>query len=443
MTPQELDCNDTESCQNSHSQHDESQNQSPNRDIVAVSGLSKVRAGRFDGHFNHLRYVIIMLSGLATGMMLFMRVSLSVAIISMVNRTALWQNLNVTLTESPDGYVEMGEFVWTNEIQQIILAGYMAAYALPQYFTLRWTMNYGIRISIPVALSTCALSVVLTPIAAYWGWEWVLALRLLNGLGASPMFPSMINTVESWTSKSEKTLGLAIAQFSCNIIHATTPLLTGYLASTHWKWSFYMPGAVALVFCVLWYVLVADHPAASSLISRKELEHLVGDGSDANGAGAEDKLKASAQLPWYFMFKLPAFYPILIMMILFDCTSGGFLFLMPQYLRRIMEIPVEQIGIINFIVQIGSMFCMLWSGPASALFQRMFNVSLTTARKMVTCICRCSYDCEGGRERKRKRERSHTCISDTLLTDHSYSNAQVRAQQSQHMPTWAMRMTIS
>lgn len=330
------------------------------------------------------------MAGLATGSMLFLRLAFTIAIISMVNHTALYENSddNSEAPTLPDDYVEVGEFVWTNEIQQVILAGYMVAYTLPQFFATRWTMKYGLQKSIPFALSLCAISVLLTPIAAYWGWQYVLVLRLLNGLGGSPMFPSIMNTVETWTSKSEKTIGLAIAQFSCNLIYTSTPLLSGFLASVHWKWTFYIPASIVLVFCVLWYILVADNPSASKWISQKELEHIVGDKDVAETQGATDKLKAGAELPWYFMFKLPAFYPILSLWLLYCCTSGGFTFLMPQYLRRVLEIPVEQIGMINFIVQIGSLFCMLWSGPTTALFERIFKVSLTTARKMVTVLCK-------------------------------------------------------
>lgn len=335
-----------------------------------------------------------MMAGLATGAMLLLRFAFSIAIISMVNRTAIWEGSNVTVTlqENLDEYVEIGEFVWTNEIQQTILSGYMVAYTVFQFFTTRWTLSYGIRKSIPIALGVCSISVLLTPIAAYWGWHWVLALRLLNGFGASPMFPNMMNTVEVWTRKDEKSIGLMIVQFSCNVIYAATPLLSGFLTSLHWRWSFYIPAVVVLLFCLIWYSIVADSPAASTWISEKERRYILG--ADAQTAkelrtgDSGDKLKAGTKLPWYFMFKMPSFYPVLLLWLLYCSTGGAFTFLIPQYLRRVLDIPINEIGFFNTVTLTGTVFCMLWSGPTTTLLQRTCGLSLATARKIVTTLCK-------------------------------------------------------
>lgn len=354
--------------------------------------------------FDYLRYVVVIMSGVAVGAMLFARHAFTTAIVSMVNHTALYEleHPNSSAKEFfREDYVEVGQFVWSNEIQQIILSGYMISYTLPQFFTTRFAMNRGLKLSIPVSLTICSVSLLLTPLASHWGWQCVLLLRLVNGLGASPLLPIMINAIENWMPKSETTSGVAIAQFSCNLVYGATPLVSGYLASKHWKWTFYAPASVMLVFCIIWYSIVADNPKSSKLISRRELEKVVGSTSFQHkqqesiaNADNEDKQTpeqdpvAGSEYPWYFMFRLRQFYPLVVCWVLQCCTSSGFVFLMPAYLTRILELPVDQIGYINFISQIGCTVCMLWSGPVTHIIQTSFNLSLTAARDVVVVLCK-------------------------------------------------------
>lgn len=70
--------------------------------------------------FHQYRFVIAQLSGLAAGLMLFHRYSMSIAILPMVNQTRLYleEHPNNTLQDFLDeGFVPGdGEFNWNNEV---------------------------------------------------------------------------------------------------------------------------------------------------------------------------------------------------------------------------------------------------------------------------------------------------------------------------------------
>ena len=353
---------------------------------------------RLNTSFHYYRYIIMVLGGLIMGAMLNLRLSMAVAMISMVNHTALYEHEHPNSSAKdyfPTDYIEVGEFLWRNEVQQIIFSSYMVTYTIPQVFIAKWSMQYGLRLAMPVSLAVCAISNLLTPFLSYWGWGWALFLRLLNGLGASGILPCMVSVAEIWMPTKEASRGMAVFQFTACMINALTPLFGGLLAAIHWKWAFHIPALISLIICALWYVVAADSPMTSKFISQKELDLIRGyDEKSPNRAGVvsqkADQVKANSALPWYFMFKIKSFYFLSFAMVLYDATCQGFLFIMPNYLNRILKVPIDHIGYMNFLVQIGTMFCMLWSEPLASVLQGLFKMSLTAARRVVVLICKFS-----------------------------------------------------
>lgn len=368
-------------------------------DKIQIASFTDPGSPQRNTCFHHFRYVVIVLGGFVMGWMLLFRFTISMAMISMINKTAIYikEHPNSTIENYfPPEYVELGEFDWNNEIQQIIMTGYMIAYALPQFFTTRMSIKYGLRTSIPVSLSICSISTILTPYMSYWGWEWVLALRLLNGLGASAILPSMISAIEIWMPSGESAIGLALFQFVSGVINAMIPLISGFLTAHHWKWAFHVPGILGLVLCAIWWIVVADNPASSKYISQSEIDLINEIDYNIDEAAASGKkcgkVVQRSDLPWYFVFKIKSFYFLSLALILLDTTVNGFIFILPAYINRVLKVPVEDIGFLNFTVQIGAMFCMLWPTPMTQFLQKKFKMSLTAARNVITFICKFQRD---------------------------------------------------
>lgn len=229
---------------------------------------------RWNKSFHHFRYVICLIAGFSLGCMIFMRLIFTVAILNMVDQTGLYllEHPNSTMEEYLDqGFPSGGEFLWNNEIQQMIISWYMFAYTIPQVAGTKLALKMGDRYSIPCFLSVCVLSNLLTPMVAQSGWQWVIVLRLLNGLGATAILPIMLTIVERWMPTSEVSLGLTLAQMVQACVNTTQPLISGYLCSIHWSLAFYVSSGVVLLYCFLWLIIMTDSPQESRFLSDREL----------------------------------------------------------------------------------------------------------------------------------------------------------------------------
>lgn len=98
-----------------------------------IDGDGCGQSSRFNSSFHHYRFVIAFLGGLAVGFMSLLRLNITVAILNMVNQTQIYleEHDQADLVDYfGEGYEEMGEFDWDNEIQQQIISYYMLAYTV-------------------------------------------------------------------------------------------------------------------------------------------------------------------------------------------------------------------------------------------------------------------------------------------------------------------------
>lgn len=343
------------------------------------------------------------MGGSSLGLMVLLRYNITVAIVKMVNQTALYMEEypNKTVDDFlAEGYHLSGEFDWNNEIQQMIMSVYMFAYTLPQVAGTKVAMKIGGRWATPISLSICGASTLLVPIAAFWSWKWVVALRLLNGLGATAINPMMIYLMEKWMPYDEFSLGLTCSQILQSILLAANPLFCGYLSSLHWSYAFYVPGGIALLFCVVWVTFITDQPDENLFISERELNLIQGceekNISEANldtktdhgDSKTNDNSDQSTNIKVTLMdiLKTRTFYAYAFIW-MFLCTSHViFTFILPTYLRQFLKIGVVDNGTFCTIIMSGSLLANFWPHPLLRLLQTQFNLTLTASRRVIYAI---------------------------------------------------------
>lgn len=332
---------------------------------------------RPNNSFHHYRLLVAMLGGISFGLMKLLRFNVSVAILNMVNQTELYLKDNPDNTVEDflaEGYELGGEFSWDNRIQNMIMSWYMISYTIPQVATTKLGIIMGCKLTAPIFLSICALANLLTPMSAYWGWQWVIVMRLINGVGASAVLPMMVNLIENWMPYSEISLGLTVANVMQNIVACASPLLVGFLSAIHWKYAFYGPGVLTLVFCLIWLIAVADRPENSWLISQKELDHIHGrqsstdddscsDNNNSNNNNSMDDVETSSnggelkkdnqKFTLIDILRVPSFYAYIVCMCLHCSTFNGAIFVLPAYLRQFLKISISENGFYCTVIQIG------------------------------------------------------------------------------------------
>lgn len=405
------------------------------QDDLGSDGGKTGKRVRFNRLFHYYRFLVIMFGGISVGTMFLLRYNITVSILKMVNQTALYmeEHPNKTVDDFlAEGYALGGEFDWDNEIQHMIMSWYMVAYTLPQVAATRLGIWMGFRYTVPLSLGICAISTMLTPMFAYYGWKWVIFLRLINGLGASAVLPMLLSIVESWMPYDQMTLGLTCAQLLQTIMSAVNPLISGYLCTFHWKYSFYVPGAATLIFCVLFFLLVTDRPEDNFFVSDQELMVICGcpkepvDGVTTNGNSKptngtkSDGSKHDQQISssndndnkqvvtttkekkkenfdesvykpdsWTQVFKIPTFYVYIIMWCFYCGAYSNFSFILPTYLRQFLKIRVDLNGIYCFLIWSGGIISAIWPHPFLKLMHNTFGLSYTASRR-ITHIILCS-----------------------------------------------------
>lgn len=232
---------------------------------------------------------------------------------------------------------------------------------------------------------------------AYSGWQYVMILRLLNGLGASAVLPVMVRVIELWMPAHESTLGLTIVQSVQSIIFTLSPLISGASADVHWKWAFYIPALVALVFCALWFVIVFDNPTDCWFVSQEELDIICGCNDAARRRAQPHDIKSMSStdhssesnnqpevsVPWTRALRLKSFYALTGIWIFYCSSFCSFSFLNPSYMRQVLKVPIMENGKLCFIIQSGCMISVIWPMPFSSLLQIKYKCSLTAARRIV------------------------------------------------------------
>ncbi|XP_023307800.2 sialin isoform X2 [Lucilia cuprina] len=221
-----------------------------------------------------------------------MRVNLSVAIVAMVNQTAIpYDNDNGNNNNSSDiimddtcpmddvmknktSLLPQGEFVWDEETQGLVLGSFFYGYVLTQVPGGRMAELIGGKLIYGYGVLITALFTLLTPIAAYWNLPFLIVVRVLEGMGEGVTYPAMHAMLAHWIPPLERNKFAAVVYAGSNIGTVISMPLTGWLCSLDfmggWPLAFYLFGIVGIIWFIFWMFLVYDKPSMHPRISRKE-----------------------------------------------------------------------------------------------------------------------------------------------------------------------------
>lgn len=134
------------------------------------------------------RYTFALLGFLGMANVYMMRVNLSVAMVAMVNSSAI-ASANVSDECQVDGgnltsgTNKDGEFAWDEQTQGLILASFFWGYIFTQLPGGRLAEKYSGKWLFGLGILCTAILTMLTPIAARLGVGFLITLRILEGLG--------------------------------------------------------------------------------------------------------------------------------------------------------------------------------------------------------------------------------------------------------------------
>ncbi|EIM96383.1 major facilitator transporter [Paraburkholderia hospita] len=231
--------------------------------------------------------------------------------------------------------------------------------------------RYGARRTLLACGALWAVATLLTGLAG--GLVSLLAARLLLGLGEGATFPAATSAMSRWVAEDRRGFAQGITHAASRIGNAVAPgAIVLVLATYGWRASFFICGAISLLWVSIWWLTFTDHPKDHPRITGTELDTL-----------PAPRAK-SAHIPWGTLFK--RMMPVTIVYFCYGWTLWLFLSWIPQYFLHSYHLDLKKSAVFASAVFFAGVIGDTLGGIATdKLYERTRN--LKRARSWMVSIC--------------------------------------------------------
>ena len=168
-----------------------------------------------------------------------------------------------------------------------VLAMFTLGYALFQNPSGKLADKKGPRFVMTSIITVWSALTALT--GAAWNFISMVVIRFLFGAGEAGAFPTLAKVVYKWYPVKERGIIQGINFSGSRIGGAVAyPIVVGLIIAIGWRGSFFVFGAVGLLFAIVWWLYFRNSPEESKIISEEEKEYILTnrqqDGGKANAA---------------------------------------------------------------------------------------------------------------------------------------------------------------
>lgn len=207
----------------------------------------------------------------------------------------------------------------------------------------------------------------------------LLACRALVGIAEAPSFPSNTKIIATWFPDHERARATATYSSAQYIgLALLTPLLSLIVSKWGWEMSFYISGAVGIVFGFYWLIRYRD-PQHSTQVNKGELDII----RQGGGYGSEVK-GANTRVNWpevRFILRQRTTWGLFIAQFAASSTLYFFLTWFIVYLEKGLHLSIDKAGIGAMFPYLMAMAGVLCGGTLSDLLLKRGR-SRTFARKL-------------------------------------------------------------
>ncbi|XP_055920706.1 putative inorganic phosphate cotransporter [Eupeodes corollae] len=298
----------------------------------------------------------------------FLRVNISAAIVPMA--------------QPPKYRIIADHYNWDNSTRSVILSSFFWGYVVAQFPSGVLAKRFGPKIVLSVATIICCILTVLTPFAAKLGdWQFVCVLRVVTGLTQGVVYPCMHTLLAKWAPSSERGFLSSVVYSGAQLGSAIILITSGFIIDSRLGWPgiFYISGALALVWAVLFQIFGDDSPDACKQISKEEKEYIKAlTGSQSNSQ--------DIPIPWKSIFTSLPFYALIAAHCGFTFGFYTLLTEIPTYLNHVLKMDVKSNAIFSALPYLAMWILSFIVSPISdALINRKY-LSGTAARKLFNTI---------------------------------------------------------
>lgn len=250
---------------------------------------------------NSIRWFVVMMVFVATGLSFLDRQVLSIAIIKI---------------QKEFGFNDV-EYGWVNTS---FLLSYAFMFTVGGWLIDRIGAKKGLAVAVGVWSVANAMHGVMSNLSQ------LIAFRFFLGMGEGACFPGAAKTVYDWFDKKERALANGIAIGGSAIGAVIAPPLTIWISEYFgWRAGFVIPGLVGIVWVVVW-LMIPWQKTVSNIAVRQEVA------------------ETSGNIPFSTILKLKETWVFIFMRFLLDPVMYFMMFWIPKYLNQVRGVPFEQIG---------------------------------------------------------------------------------------------------
>lgn len=247
---------------------------------------------------SNLRWLVVFLVFLATGLSFLDRQVLSIAILKI----------------QEDFHISDTQYGWVNTS---FLLSYAIMFTVGGWFIDRVGGKKGLAWSVGIWSIANTLHGFMT------NFPQLLAYRFLLGVGEGGAFPGAAKTVYTWFSEKERGLANGIAIGGAAIGAVVAPPLTIWLTNAYgWRSGFVVPGIVGMVWVVLWLIIPWKQVNLPKV--------------DARSGESKVLIRQLLRIRQTWVF--------ILMRFLLDPVMYFMMFWIPKYLGEIRGVSYERIG---------------------------------------------------------------------------------------------------
>lgn len=335
-----------------------------------------------------------------------LRVNMSVAIVCMVNQTALRSkesnsSTNVTdqqYSSSHCGLIETsvsnstnresfrdGEFVWSKSVQGVILGSFFWGYLLTQIPGGWLATKIGGKRVYGYSMMGATIATLLTPIAAQTNYIFLIVLRVIVGITSGVCYPSMHTLWGSWAPPMERSKLVSFTYAGAQVGNVITFPLAGLLCkygfAGGWPSIFYVLGFFSSVWLVLWMWLVSDSPSKHSRITKEEKEYII---HSLKGCVRTNEEHQTVHVPWCKMATSLPVLAILVANITSDWGTYTLLTSIPTYMSEVLKLDISTNGLYSALPYIAFWAIINMAGFVADFLLSKGCCSIRVARKCFT-----------------------------------------------------------
>lgn len=249
----------------------------------------------------------------------------------------------------------------------LIFSAFAYPYAAMQIFGGWLSDKFGPRLVLAILSVIWAVATILTGFA--WGLTSLIVFRVLLGIGEGGAFPSATRAMTHWFPPAERGFAQGITHSFARLGGAITPpIVLAIVAMSGWRESFFILGAVSLVWTVLYVWLFRNTPVEHKWIRPEELKEI---GFDEKATKEVEQHKT----PWARMIR--CMWLVTFIDFCYGWSLWVFLTWLPSYLKDSRGFDLKQMALFATLPLMAGVIGDTLGGVVSdTIYKRTGNLKL-------------------------------------------------------------------